>query len=159
MAWIDTKLLPGIIGLGVISVTDRDEYIIIIYSEYIFGLILEADTQFGICSDLHHALQLFGKPRGSCVRTGCPINRLVHCPRTVFLLLPESYFVLLSFSRPEFILDKLLVVPPAGSQYRANRDRMWADVKLRELDSILLYRFQKAGAEERLTDNPRRRRQ
>jgi hypothetical protein len=55
---------------------------------------------------------------------------------------PGARFVIVSFSRPEFFLDKLLVVPPSGLQSRATT--MWEDIDVRELNRNFLYRFQKA---------------
>lgn len=74
------------------------------------------------------------------------------------VLLPGSCFVVLSFSRPEFSMEKL-GVPPSGMRSRA-KNRRWADIQIRELDNILMYRFQKGSGEERLgrTGSSRRRR-
>ena len=58
------------------------------------------------------------------------------------VLLPGGHFVLCSFSRPEFVLEKLLV-PPSGSWSRATRN-MWEGVQIRELDTIFIYRFEKS---------------
>lgn len=52
------------------------------------------------------------------------------------VLIPGAHFVVLSFSRPEFFMEKILVPPTR---------HMWQDVQVRELDRILLYRFQKAA--------------
>ena len=59
------------------------------------------------------------------------------------VLTPGGHFVVLSFSRPEFIFEKML------GQRRHSRTSsvpniLWEDIQIRELDRILLYRFQKA---------------
>jgi len=54
------------------------------------------------------------------------------------VLKPNGVFCCLSFSRPEFLLEKLLL-----SKNQKNVTQ-WQDVQIRQLDSILLYRFQKA---------------
>ena len=66
------------------------------------------------------------------------------------VLLPEAYYCVLSFSRPEFILDKLLT-------NNKRRHSMWSDVQIRALDNILLYRFQKSRTVEKSRSSRRRR--
>lgn len=53
------------------------------------------------------------------------------------VLRPGGVFVFLSFSRPEFLLPKVV-----DSDYRRNR-ALWQDVQIQELSKIMLYKFQK----------------
>jgi ubiquinone/menaquinone biosynthesis C-methylase UbiE len=81
------------------------------------------------------------------------------------VLQPSGVLVILSFSRPEFLLETLLLPPHLHNSIRkATSNRMalgtsgwrsggnsskrglqWGNVQIRQLDSILLYRFQKAA--------------
>lgn len=58
------------------------------------------------------------------------------------VLIPGGVFVFLSFSRPEFIMERLLF-PPKQVRKPPTRSS-FSKWEVRELDSILLYRFQKA---------------
>lgn len=52
------------------------------------------------------------------------------------ILKPGGVFVALSFSRPQFILEDMLLSSKAS---------MWENIEVRELDNILLYRFKKSS--------------
>lgn len=54
------------------------------------------------------------------------------------VLRPGGNFVFLSFSRPEFLLPKIV-----DSDYRRNR-ALWQDVQIHELPQIMVYKFKKA---------------
>lgn len=76
-------------------------------------------------------------------------------------LVPGGIFCLFSFSQPEFILPHLL--PPAPLM---GKPLIWKDAQVRELDSILMYRFQKDDARKKQIvprgmkkRSPKRRRQ
>jgi len=57
------------------------------------------------------------------------------------VLKPGGIFVVFSFSRPEFLLPKLLPLQPR--HYSSNK-ASWQDLQIRQLDTVLLYRFQKS---------------
>jgi ubiquinone/menaquinone biosynthesis C-methylase UbiE len=66
------------------------------------------------------------------------------------VLHPGGVFTLASFSRPEFLMEHLLISPD-GKDKNKDRNRnsnatkyMWGDIQIRKLDYIFLYRFQKA---------------
>lgn len=56
------------------------------------------------------------------------------------VLIPGGIFVTFSFSQPQFLMPRLL--PTTGNRRR--RSLQWHSVQVRQLDSIYLYRFQKA---------------
>jgi hypothetical protein len=71
------------------------------------------------------------------------------------VLIPGGVVAILSFSQPEFLLETLLVPPHLHADSAKNNARMaiggnskralqWGNIQVRQLDSILLYRFQKA---------------
>ena len=66
------------------------------------------------------------------------------------VLKPGACFVCLSFSRPEFLLNQVLLSNNKLSFIDTSKRRLqwfqsaWKDVQIRELDRIFLYRFQKA---------------
>jgi ubiquinone/menaquinone biosynthesis C-methylase UbiE len=63
------------------------------------------------------------------------------------VLHPGGVFTLASFSRPEFIMEHLLLSVDDGGFKNTNRNtakNMWGDIQIRKLDYIFLYRFQKA---------------
>jgi ubiquinone/menaquinone biosynthesis C-methylase UbiE len=62
------------------------------------------------------------------------------------VLQPDRVFAFLSFSRPEFLMEQLLL-PPDGvnKKNRKMAKNMWDDIQVRKLDYIYLYRFQKAS--------------
>jgi ubiquinone/menaquinone biosynthesis C-methylase UbiE len=66
------------------------------------------------------------------------------------VLNPGGVFTLASFSRPEFLMEHLLISPDgAKNNSRNNRNanatkNMWGDIQIRKLDYIFLYCFQKA---------------
>lgn len=60
------------------------------------------------------------------------------------VLQPGRIFTVLSFSRPEFIMDRLLLPDATASKSRKLARTMWGDIQVRKLDFIFLYRFQKA---------------
>lgn len=73
------------------------------------------------------------------------------------VLKPRSTFCGLSFSRPEFILPKLLLPPDAAANWKHAQMvlKLWKHVEIRQLDYIYLYRFTKAeAATPRLVRNP-----
>jgi ubiquinone/menaquinone biosynthesis C-methylase UbiE len=61
------------------------------------------------------------------------------------VLQPGGVYAFLSFSRPQFLMDKILL--PPGHEKRKGPVRNWANIQIRQLDTILLYRFQKAMPE------------
>eukprot|EP00934_Nitzschia_sp_Nitz4_P001538 Nitzschia sp. Nitz4//scaffold204_size40132//15783//16583//NITZ4_007542-RA/size40132-processed-gene-0.12-mRNA-1//1//CDS//3329541473//1538//frame0 len=56
------------------------------------------------------------------------------------VLQPGGVFAFLSFSRPQFLLPKIV-----DSDYRKNR-ALWQHVQVQELSKIMLYKFQKVDA-------------
>ena len=63
------------------------------------------------------------------------------------VLKADSVFCCLSFSRPEFILQKLMLPPDMNHQNKQHVQqvlKMWSHVEVRQLDYIYLYRFTKA---------------
>jgi hypothetical protein len=74
------------------------------------------------------------------------------------VLIPGGVLAIFSYSRPEFLLETLLVPPhlhtnkstrtaqtrEIGSNNNKRAPLQWGNVQVRQLDSILLYRFQKA---------------
>jgi ubiquinone/menaquinone biosynthesis C-methylase UbiE len=61
------------------------------------------------------------------------------------VLHPGGVFSLASFSRPEFLMEHLLISPDRGKSNNRNATKnMWGDIQIRKLDYIFLYRFQKA---------------
>jgi len=54
------------------------------------------------------------------------------------VLKPDSYFGILSFSRPEFLLPKLLI--PSKS---LRTQQLWKGVQIQQLPGIILYLFHK----------------
>ena len=53
------------------------------------------------------------------------------------VLIPGGVFCTFSFSKPEYLLDRL------APEIRRNRKTTWEDVEVRQLPSIFLYRFEK----------------
>jgi ubiquinone/menaquinone biosynthesis C-methylase UbiE len=60
------------------------------------------------------------------------------------VLTPGGIFVWCSFSRPEFILESLFPATDSIILNYHHTARFWKHVEIRQLDSILLYRFHKA---------------
>jgi SAM-dependent methyltransferase len=61
------------------------------------------------------------------------------------VLVPGGIFCLFSLSRPEFILPQIL--PPLDDSSTDDSTKcqtMWNNIQIRQLDSILMYRYQKA---------------
>jgi len=56
------------------------------------------------------------------------------------VLRPGGSFVFFSFSRPEFLLPRLM-----ANEMQDVRRRQWTNLEVHELDKILLYRMQKVG--------------
>jgi len=75
------------------------------------------------------------------------------------VLIPSGIFCCFSFSQPEFLLQHLIHPPPdTRSRLHLHQIKsMWQNVQIRELDGILLYRFQKSAPNE--VKSPRKRRQ
>jgi ubiquinone/menaquinone biosynthesis C-methylase UbiE len=64
------------------------------------------------------------------------------------VLQPGGVFCCLSLSRPEFLLEKLLLPPPSktwSSKSISKKDALslWDDIQIQRLDWMILYRFQK----------------
>mmetsp|Transcript_5077 Transcript_5077/g.12457 ORF Transcript_5077/g.12457 Transcript_5077/m.12457 type:complete len:266 (+) Transcript_5077:129-926(+) len=60
------------------------------------------------------------------------------------VLRPGGWFVFFSFSRPEFLLPKLLMANEVSSTSVRNRNPMaWKNVEVQQLSKILLYKMQK----------------
>jgi len=59
------------------------------------------------------------------------------------VLQPHGIFCLLSFSQPEFLLPTLLG-RDVHNESVSSSSSQWQDIQVRQCDSILLYRFQKA---------------
>jgi SAM-dependent methyltransferase len=66
------------------------------------------------------------------------------------VLHPGGVFTLASFSRPEFLMEHLLISADGNDKNENNNRKanaitnMWGDIQIRKLDYIFLYRFQKA---------------
>jgi ubiquinone/menaquinone biosynthesis C-methylase UbiE len=67
------------------------------------------------------------------------------------VLKPGGVFVFLSFSRPEFMLPKIVSL-----DWR--KQKLWDNIQVQELPFIMLYRFQKSLAAEQ-ADAPLRRKE
>lgn len=65
--------------------------------------------------------------------------------KSVFRVLkPGGAFVVFSFSRPEFILPRMLPLHANAGFVPPRKTYIWHDLQIRESDSFLLYRFQKS---------------
>lgn len=60
------------------------------------------------------------------------------------VLRPGGVLAVLSFSSPLYLLARLTEAPASGSDRLYARQQPWASVQVRQLDTIYLYRFQKA---------------
>mmetsp|Transcript_26596 Transcript_26596/g.48267 ORF Transcript_26596/g.48267 Transcript_26596/m.48267 type:complete len:320 (-) Transcript_26596:74-1033(-) len=60
------------------------------------------------------------------------------------VLVPGGIFCLFSFSRPEFLLPQILPAIDDDSSDSSKCQTMWNNIQIRQLDSILMYRYQKA---------------
>ena len=61
------------------------------------------------------------------------------------VLRAEGQFVIFSFSKPEFLLRKLMIPDPNNLRYVQQWQKMWSRVECRQSNFIYLYRFTKAG--------------
>jgi ubiquinone/menaquinone biosynthesis C-methylase UbiE len=79
------------------------------------------------------------------------------------VLKPGGVFCVLSFSRPQFFLKNIWMPPNARNRAPA-RVPVWESVQIQELDTIMLYRFEKSREEAtsgplRLRNNKKPKRQ
>ena len=61
------------------------------------------------------------------------------------VLRAQGHFIMFSYSKPEFIVRKLMIPDPNNSRYVQQWQRMWSRIECRQSDFIYLYRFTKAG--------------
>ena len=64
------------------------------------------------------------------------------------VLKPGGAFVVFSFSRPEFILPRMLPLHASAAFGLSQKSSTWNDLQIRELDRFLIYRFQKSAAND-----------
>jgi len=76
-------------------------------------------------------------------------QQLTQIQKTISRILrPGGSFVFFSFSRPEFILPKLMV--PDESSFGIREQISWKNIEVRQLPNILLYRLEKIDDSDRL---------
>mmetsp|Transcript_3896 Transcript_3896/g.8399 ORF Transcript_3896/g.8399 Transcript_3896/m.8399 type:complete len:293 (-) Transcript_3896:255-1133(-) len=74
------------------------------------------------------------------------------------VLRPGGWFVFFSFSRPEFLLPKLMMSDePSSTSVRMQKQMPWKNVEVRQLPKILLYKMQKIEDSDRVDAYAKRR--
>jgi len=61
------------------------------------------------------------------------------------VLQDDGVFVIFSYSKPEFILRKLMIPDPNNPRYVQQWQRMWSQIECRQTSFTYLYRFTKAN--------------
>ena len=64
------------------------------------------------------------------------------------VLKPGGAFVVFSFSRPEFILPRMMPLHASAGVGHPQKPSTWHDLQIQELDRFLIYRFEKSKAND-----------